>query len=193
VGRIITAEQVQSPDTVGLARWLLGKELVRTRGGRERTLRITEVEAYDSERDLACHASRGRTPRTETLYLAGGVWYVYFVYGMHHMLNLVTGPEGRPAAVLIRGLDTLSGPGRLTRALGIDLSLNRSAARPESGLHLEDAGVDIPKRLIRASPRVGVDYAGPLWAGKLWRFSLDPAAVAGRGAAGSRPPRLLGK
>jgi DNA-3-methyladenine glycosylase len=178
MARIITAAEVQSRDTIGLARWMLGKALVRTHASGQSSALITEVEAYDSEKDLACHASKGRTPRTDTLYLAGGVWYVYFVYGMHHMLNLVTGPKDYPAAVLIRGLETVSGPGRLTKALGIDRSLNRIVAGPETGLHLEDPGADIPRKLIRSSPRIGVDYAGPRWAGKLWRFYLDPSPPA---------------
>ena len=79
---------------------------------------ITEVEAYDGERDRTCHARFGRTPRSEVLYGAGGVWYVYLCYGVHEMLNLVVGPAGWPAAVLIRGVDGITGPGRLTRALG---------------------------------------------------------------------------
>jgi DNA-3-methyladenine glycosylase len=139
---------------------------------------ITEVEAYDSERDLACHASKGRTPRTDTLYHSGGVWYVYFVYGMHHMLNLVTGPEGYPAAVLVRGLDSIRGPGRITKALGIGRKFNGIEAAPETGLHLEDRGVEIPRRSIRATPRIGVDYAGPRWAGKRWRFFIEGETVA---------------
>ena len=89
------------------------------------------------------------------------------------MLNLVTGPEDYPAAVLIRGLESISGPGRITKALDIDRSLNRVVASRASGLHLEDGGIDIPKGRIRSSRRIGVDYAGPLWAGKLWRFNLD--------------------
>ena len=176
MGRIITAAEMRSPDTVGLARWLLGKALVRTRRGRVSSHVITEVEAYDSERDLACHASRGRTARTETLYAPGGVWYVYLVYGMHNMLNIVTGPEGYPAAVLIRSAGSVSGPGRLTRALSLGRGMNGAPARPASGLHLEDNGLEVSPRLVRATPRIGVEYAGPLWAGKLWRFCLvgDP-------------------
>jgi DNA-3-methyladenine glycosylase len=173
MGRIITADEMRSPDTVGLARWLLGKALVRTRRGRASSHLITEVEAYDSERDLACHASRGRTGRTETLYAAGGVWYVYLVYGMHNMLNIVTGPEGYPAAVLIRSAGSVSGPGRLTRALSVGRGLNGAQASPASGLHLEDLGLEIAPGLVRATPRIGVDYAGPLWAGKPWRFCLE--------------------
>jgi len=172
MGRIVRVDEVRSRDTVELARWLLGKTLVRTRGAKRLAATITEVEAYDGERDLACHASRGRTPRTDVMYGAGGVWYVYFVYGMHSMLNLVTGPEGYPAAVLIRGLDAVSGPGRLTRAFSVDLRLNRAVASPESGLHLEDPGILIPRKRILATPRIGVDYAGPVWSAKPWRFRL---------------------
>jgi DNA-3-methyladenine glycosylase len=179
MGRVIRAAEVRSNDTVGIARWLLGKALVRTRGRTRRVLLITEVEAYDSERDLACHACKGRTPRTDTLYRAGGVWYVYFVYGMHHMLNLVTGPEGHPAAVLIRGLISISGPGRITKALAIGRKFNGIGALPRAGLHLEDLGLRVPRSIIRATPRIGVEYAGPLWAGKLWRFCLDPGAAEG--------------
>lgn len=193
MGRIVTAAEVQSRDTVALARWLLGKTLVRTRGRTRTEWRITEVEAYDSERDLACHASKGRTRRTETLYLAGGVWYVYFVYGMHHMLNLVTGPEGYPAAVLIRGLHAVNGPGRVARALGIDRRHDKSAASPASGLHLEDGGTAVPRRRILASPRIGVGYAGPVWAAKPWRFNLaEPAARAPATPRGARRPRGRG-
>jgi DNA-3-methyladenine glycosylase len=173
IGRVVLPEELRSADTVGLARWLLGKTLVRTLGGRRIASTIAEVEAYDSEKDLACHASRGRTPRTETLYCAGGVWYVYLVYGMHHLLNVVTGPEGRPAAVLIRAAGAVTGPGRLTKALGIDMALNRSPISPATGLHLEDAGTR-PGRRVRSSPRIGVEYAGPIWSRKLWRFTYDP-------------------
>jgi len=193
MGRVITAAEVLSNDTVGIARWLLGKALVRTRGGRRRVLLITEVEAYDSERDLACHASKGRTPRTDTLYRAGGIWYVYFVYGMHHMLNLVTGSEGHPAAVLIRGLDSIRGPGRITKALAISRKFNGIGATPRAGLHLEDLGLRVPDSLIRATPRIGVEYSGPLWAGKLWRFCLDPGAAAALWERRRETPRMPSK
>lgn len=180
MGRVITAAEVQSPDTVRLARWLLGKSLVRTRRGRSKAFAITEVEAYDwREGDLASHARAGRTARTQTLYHAGGVWYVYLIYGMYQMLNLVTGTEGHPAAILIRGLQGIEGPGRLTRALGIGRDLNGKAIRPATGLHLEDAGVVLPRASIIATPRIGVDYAGPIWAAKPWRFTLRPGALAG--------------
>ena len=140
---------------------------------------ITEVEAYDGERDLACHARFGRTRRTEVMYAAGGRWYVYLCYGVHEMLNLVVGPEGWPAAVLIRGVEGSSGPGRLTKALEIGRALNGAIAGEESGLWIEDRGVRVAPRDVCATPRVGVDFAGPVWAGKRWRFVLRPAERRG--------------
>ncbi|MBI2812739.1 MAG: DNA-3-methyladenine glycosylase [Opitutae bacterium] len=182
VARIIKASELQIDDTVSLARWLLGKVLVRTTAqGRERHV-ITEVEAYDGERDRACHASKGRTKRTEVMYQPGGIWYVYLCYGVHEMLNLVTGPAGYPAAVLIRGIEGSQGPGRLTKRLAISRTLNGSVATRASGLWLEDDGFTIPRRLIKASPRIGVDYAGPVWARKPWRFYFEPAALPSVGA-----------
>lgn len=194
MGRLITAAELQSRDTVRIARWLLGKVLVRTRRGRSSEFVITEVEAYNGESDLACHASKGRTPRTEVLYSAGGVWYVYFVYGMHHMLNVVTGPADYPAAVLIRGVRAVTGPGRLTKDLGIDLAINRSILHPKTGLHLEDPGTEVDPACVRVTPRIGVDYAGPIWAAKPWRFVLsgDSSATpspATTGKGRSRPGR----
>jgi DNA-3-methyladenine glycosylase len=173
MARLITPEELRSEDTVSLARWLLGKALVRgSPAGRTRHV-ITEIEAYDGELDLACHASKGRTKRTDVMYRPGGVWYVYLCYGMHEMLNLVTGPADYPAAVLIRGVANIPGPGRLTKRLQIDRTLNGLVAHPKSGLFLEDDGLEIPRRRIKASPRIGVDYAGPVWAKKPWRFQLE--------------------
>lgn len=169
--RVIGREKFQSTKTVAVARWLIGKHLVRRwADGREEARMITETEAYVGEHDLACHARAGCTPRTEVLYRAGGVWYVYLCYGIHEMLNLVTGPEGAPAAVLIRGVEGISGPGRVTKRLEIDRKLNRAAAEPASGLWLEDRGVRVPRGTVKATPRIGVDYAGEIWAKKPWRF-----------------------
>ena len=180
MARIIPPSEFRQSGSVRVARELLGKVLVRIDDGKRTERLITEVEAYDGERDLACHASKGRTARTEVLYQPGGVWYVYLCYGMHEMLNLVTGPEGYPAAVLIRSVEGTVGPGRLTKALRIDRRLNAAAAQPESGLHVEDHGVVLPRRWIAATPRIGVDYAGPVWAAKRWRFTFDPARLRPR-------------
>ena len=111
------------------------------------------------------------------MYQPGGVWYVYLCYGVHEMLNLVTGPADYPAAVLIRGVAGIAGPGRLTKRLQINRSQNGAAAGRKSGLWLEDDGFAVPRRLIKSSPRIGVDYAGPVWAKKPWRFYFDADVI----------------
>ena len=141
--------------------------------GRE-SHRITEVEAYHGPEDLACHASKGRTTRAEVMFAPGGVWYVYLVYGMHEMLNLVTGPRDFPAAVLIRGVEGVSGPGRLTRTLKIDRRFNGQPADRSRGLWIEDDGFEPPPEEVSATPRIGIDYAGEPWISKPWLFVLDP-------------------
>jgi DNA-3-methyladenine glycosylase len=102
----------------------------------------------------------------------GGHWYVYLCYGVHEMLNLVVGPPGFPAAVLVRAVEGADGPGRLTRHLRIGRAFNATPADPASGLHLEDHGWRAPRTRVVVGPRVGVAYAGPLWAGKPWRFRV---------------------
>lgn len=171
--QIIKAKALHAKKTVALARWLLGKHLVRrTPDGREEARMIVETEAYHGESDRACHARFGRTPRTEVMYRGGGVWYVYLCYGVHEMLNLVVGPPDWPAAILIRGVDGAIGPGRVTKALAVDRTLNATAADRSSGLWIEDRGVRMPRSRVEAGPRVGIDYAGPVWSAKRWRFRL---------------------
>jgi DNA-3-methyladenine glycosylase len=171
--QVLPPETWASRATLAHARSLLGKVLVRTRAGREAAHAITEVEAYIGESDLACHAACGRTARNAVMYGPPGHWYVYLVYGMHEMLNLVTGPEGWPSAILIRGVAGVAGPGRVTRALAIGRSLNGKPAAPASGLHIEDRGIRVPDRAVMRTARIGVDYAGPVWAAKPWRFVVD--------------------
>lgn len=168
--RLIRPDEFQGRNTVSLARSLLGKVLVRVIDGRAERHVITEVEAYHTEKDLACHAAKGRTKRTEVLYQPGGRWYVYLCYGIHEMLNLVTGPAEHPAAILIRGLDGVVGPGRLTKRLQIDRTLNGAPAEPACGLYLEDHDIKVAKHRVIAGPRVGIDFAGEVWAAKPWRF-----------------------
>lgn len=163
--------------TLRHARNLLGRYLLRAHNGQIRAWMITDVEAYDSERDQACHARFGRTKRSEMLYHGGGIWYVYLCYGVHEMLNLVVGPADWPAALLIRGLHGISGPGRVTKALHIGRELNGRSAKKPSGLWLEDRGIRIPNHLVQRLPRVGIDYAGEVWAQKPWRFTFDPRAL----------------
>lgn len=179
MGRRVNAKELRGRQTPVLARWLLGKHLVRRcPDGRIESREIVEVEAYHGESDKACHARAGRTRRTEVMYAAGGVWYVYLCYGVHELLNLVTGPADWPAAILIRGVAGLDGPGRLTRALAIDRSLNAAPAQAVSGLWIEDPGPLDSRRRILALPRVGVSYAGPVWSAKPWRFILESKADA---------------
>lgn len=174
MSRIIKAKELRSVETVECARWLLGKYLVRKVNGELPNARIiTEVEAYNGECDLACHARAGRTLRTAPLYQPGGIWYVYLCYGIHEMLNLVVGPKDWPAAILIRGVEGIKGPGRVTKQLEIDRRLNAAPAGPASGLWLEDRDVVVPDSCIQTTPRIGVDYAGEIWAQKPWRFVLN--------------------
>jgi DNA-3-methyladenine glycosylase len=171
--RIMEPGDFRSTHTPALARSLLGKRLVVATGAGLRRHTVTEVEAYHGPDDRASHASRGITPRNRVMFGPGGHWYVYLCYGVHEMLNLVTGPEGFPAAILIRGLETVSGPGRLTRQLGLDRRFNARSAVPSTGLYLEDPGIVVPPDEVMAGPRIGVDYAGPDWAAKPYRFVLS--------------------
>ena len=154
---------------------MIGKYLVRSIEGREIAGRIIEVEAYVGPEDKACHASKGRTQRTDVMFGVAGLSYVYLIYGMHHCLNVVTEREAFPAAVLIRAIDVegelIDGPGRLCRALQIDRSLNRIDLTRRDQLWFEDRGDRIGSHRVVALPRIGVDYAGE-WAKKLWRFRL---------------------
>lgn len=176
-GRRLSAGGVLSPEffdrsALVVARQLLGKRLVRRVGARLDSVLIHEVEAYIGPHDLACHAARGRTERTSVMFGPAGRWYVYFIYGMHWMLNVVTGQKDYPAAVLIRGAGDWDGPAKLTKALAIDKSLNGLPASPSTGLWMEDDGLRVPPRDIRRTPRIGVDYAGE-WAAKPYRFVWD--------------------
>ena len=120
------------------------------------------------------HASKGRTKRTEVMFGPPGHWYIYLIYGMYRMLNVVTGEDGYPSAVLIRAVEGISGPGRLTKSFKITGDINTLPASPATGLWIEDRGVRIDPRRIRKTSRIGVDYAGPVWAKKEWRFIYTP-------------------
>lgn len=161
--------------TLAVARSLLGKYLVRQHGGRTIAGTIIEVEAYVGPHDLACHASKGRTGRTDVLFGPPGIAYVYLIYGMYHCLNVVTERVDYPAAVLIRAVEVegqlIDGPGRLCRALSIDRSLNRIDMTAGRHLWFEDRGAKIPIGKIGAFPRIGVSYAGK-WAEEPYRFRV---------------------
>ncbi len=151
-----------------LAPLLLGKLLCRRQGDTVIRRRITETECYFGEEDTACHAHKGHTPRTDTLYQAGGIAYVYLCYGIHSLLNVVTGAENHPEAVLIRGVEGASGPGRLTKTLGITCADNRLPLTEAGGIWLEDDGAPMPA--FTALPRVGIDYAAKEDRERPWRY-----------------------
>ncbi len=165
--------------TLTVARELLGKRLIYHKEGQWRELEINEVEAYDGPHDKACHAYRGRTPRNEVLFRNPGIWYVYLCYGIHWLANLVTGPEGYPAAVLLRGAGCHNGPGKLTRAMGMTGATNRLAADASCGFYVADAP-EISETRILNSARIGVSYAGPEWSEKPYRFLLASTTNPGR-------------
>ena len=157
-------------DVLDVAPGLIGKYLVRKLESGQIIRRIiTEVEAYRGEEDLGCHASKGRTSRTEVMYQPGGVIYVYLIYGMYWMLNFVTGQKNNPQAVLIRGLDGIWGPGKITRNLKIDDSFYGASLVDSANIWVEDNGSRVE---YIAKTRIGIDYAGEIWKNKLWRFIL---------------------
>jgi DNA-3-methyladenine glycosylase len=160
-----------------VAQELLGKHLVRRLDGVDRVGRIVETEAYLGPPDLATHSSKGRTPRTEVMFGSPGHAYVFVIYGIHHCLNVVTGPGAVPSAVLIRALEPVahldtsaSGPGRLCRALGIDRRLNgHDLRRGELRIGEPAGGGEVFQ--VTKGPRIGIDYAGE-WALAPLRFSI---------------------
>ncbi len=186
------------PDPVLLAQQLVGAEIVTCIDGLETGVIITETEAYWAPEDLASHASGNRrTPRTEVFYEKAGTAYVYLCYGIHEMFNVVTGPEQTPHAILIRagepsrGLSHImarrnqtklskrlsSGPGVLTKALGIGRQYNGvDLLAPDGPVRLLLPPEPIPATELVATPRVGIDYAGEPWASKPWRFYRKDSA-----------------
>jgi DNA-3-methyladenine glycosylase len=177
--------------TLAVARALLGQRLVRELEGQRLSGLIVETEAYVGPDDSASHASKGRTPRTEVMFGPPGRTYVYLVYGMHYMLNLVTERADFPGAVLIRALEPVegiemmqanrqsghqanipnltNGPARLCQALRIDKLLNNWDVTLGQKLWLEP-GDPIPETDIATGPRIGIDYAQPKDRAIPWRF-----------------------
>jgi len=176
--------------TLEVARDLLGQRLVRVWNGKRLAGIISETEAYIGESDLACHARFGRTPRSEVMYHAPGHVYVYFTYGMHWMLNVVTEMEDFPAAVLVRAImptegmplmrerrgrpDAIltDGPAKLTQALGIDRQLNgHDLCSREAVLFIEKAPPRPNARILRG-PRIGLGNTPEPWLSKKWNFKI---------------------
>ncbi len=185
------------PDPVQVAKDLLGKYLVTRFDGQLTAGKIVETEAYRAPDDRACHAfGNRRTARTEVMFSEGGRAYIYLCYGIHHLFNVVTGPEGMAHAVLIRAVEPVdnlelmlarrglprlerkltAGPGALSQALGIStLHSGLSLLDPASPVWLEDRGEVVFDKNIVASPRVGVGFAGEC-AGWPWRFRIEGSA-----------------
>jgi DNA-3-methyladenine glycosylase len=186
------SEDFFNRDTILVARELLGMRLVREEGNRRVSGLIIETEAYRGEEDLACHARAGRTPRTEIMYGPPGRAYIYFVYGMHWLLNLVTEREGFPAAVLIRGLYPLEGkdliadrrggqpeplwtdgPAKICQALNITGEMNGlNLCHTDSALYLE-CGLAVDPQRILSGPRVGLNGVPEPWKSTAWRFVVQ--------------------
>jgi len=183
-GRARLLRETFNRPTLAVARDLIGKFILHRTGNRIWCGMITETEAYKGPRDRAAHSYGGRrTRRVESLYGEGGTVYVYFIYGIHWMLNLSTAGRGLPEGVLIRGIAAvdddptprvLAGPGKVTRYLQVDRTLDREDSVSSDRIWLEDRGVRVPRKLIRRGPRIGVDYAGPYWAGRPWRYWIEP-------------------
>ena len=166
---------LESPDTVALSRQLLGHLLCRRLpDGSTLKWPLCELEAYDGQEDKACHAHRGRTPRNEIMFGSANRWYVYLCYGVHELLNIVTGPVDYPAAVLIRGAGGIYGPGRVTKALQIGRSFITLSATAETNLWLEPPGEQLVDNFIVQTPRIGIDSVGQEWASKSYRFWIRP-------------------
>jgi DNA-3-methyladenine glycosylase len=157
-------------DVLEVAPELLGKRLIRIfRDGSQKSFIITETEAYRGQEDKACHASKGFTSRTEVMFREGGYVYMYLIYGMYWMLNIVAGPAGVPQAVLIRGIAEASGPGRLTRLLHLDRDFYGEDLVTSERIWLEE-GVRTPE--VETTPRIGIEYAGDPWKDLPWRFLI---------------------
>lgn len=152
-----------------VARELVGKILVRRTSQGDIRLRISETEVYWGENDTACHASKGRTKRSEVLYAEAGTIYVYLCYGIHWLMNIVTGDENDPQAVLLRACVDAPGPGRLTKHLGITGEYNRKSILTEPDLWIEDDGKHFS---IIPDKRVGIGYASREDQDRLWRYKI---------------------
>ncbi len=168
--------------TLKVARELLGKYLVRKVGSKKLVGKIIETEAYIGPKDKASHAYRGKiTPRNRVEYREGGHVYIYLVYGMYWQLNIVTSRAGKPECVLIRALEVpgedrnvASGPGRLCRYLQLDKSFYGEDLTRSKRIWIEDRGETVSPAHIERTPRIGIDYAGPYWSQKKWRFLVNP-------------------
>lgn len=153
-----------------VAKDLIGKKLVRFVDGKTTKYKIIETESYEGFKDKASKSHRGETPGNKPMFGKAGTIYVYFTYGAHWMLNIVCHKDGFPSAVLIRGVEGCSGPGRLTKRLKIDKKINTLSLGKKAGLWIEEGETGTGK--IKRTPRIGIDSSGPIWSKKLYRFVL---------------------
>ena len=159
-------------DAVTAAKLLLGKwRWRRLPDGSVLRARIVETEAYCGEKDTACHAHCGKSERIAPMYEAGGIAYIYLCYGMHNLLNVVTGTKDYPEAVLIRGVEGAIGPGRVTKFLQIDRTLNREQLATSRQLWIEDDDTKPPR--FKSTPRIGIAYATNREQNRKWRFAAE--------------------
>lgn len=157
-------------DVLEVAPELLGKTLIHQEQDVRHQYLITEIEIYRGEEDTACHAAKGRTARTEIMYHEGGFVYVYLIYGMYWMLNIVAGPKDKPQAILIRGTNKVSGPGRVGRRLKLDKTFYGEDLTSSNRIWLENSD---PIKDFLKLPRVGIDYANEPWKSKNWRYIVN--------------------
>ncbi|MEW6403960.1 MAG: DNA-3-methyladenine glycosylase [Chloroflexota bacterium] len=185
---MILPREFYNRPTLKVARDLIGARLIRILNGEKLVGIITEAEAYIGETDLACHARHGRTPRTEVMYGPPGHAYVYFTYGNHWMLNVVTEREGFPAAVLIRAIQPIEGvqtmmerrqgrdtfgPGKLSQAMGITKTENGVDLTADNQSLWIEAGIFVPNKSVTIGPRVGLNQTPEPWLSKPWRFRVS--------------------
>ncbi len=168
---MILTEEFFHRDALVVAPELVGKIIVRRlNDGTIIRERIAEVEVYRGEEDKACHASKGRTKRTEILYGESGLIYVYLCYGIHWLMNVITGEKEQPQGILIRCGDVHNGPAKLTKYLQIDGSFNGKKIFGNDRIWIENDGFS-PE--IKTAPRVGIDYAGDYWRDIKWRYIAE--------------------
>lgn len=166
--------------TLKVAKELLGKYIVRKVGRKKLVGKIIETEAYVGPQDRASHAFGGKiTPRNKAEYLIGGHIYIYLVYGMYWQMNVSTGKEGEPECVLIRAIESekgeislTNGPGKLCRYLKLDKSFYGEDIAKSERIWLEDRKEKIKSSQVLATKRIGIDYAGPYWSRRKWRFLI---------------------
>lgn len=155
-------------DVLDVAPALLGKYLVRKfPDGKLKKYYIIETEAYKGEQDQACHAFKGRTKRTEIMYHQGGRVYVYLIYGMYWMFNIVTGNENDPQAVLIRSVEDYCGPGKVGKEFQLDKSFYGENLVLSQRIWIKDTPGKVQ---YKTDKRIGINYAGKIWKDKKWRF-----------------------